>query len=333
MLRRFAPLFVLALIACRADPPRAPIDDGAGGDAGTEYAPYFYTWGWGAPGAPFSGLADLEGKTGLRAVTLAFVLADRTCTATMDVARHIDDINGFRKRGGRVRASFGGAAGLYLENACDGAPALVEALSGFVDRTGIVDLDFDVEQQRAMTPAVNRARAQALAALQAKRRVKIAFTLAASPRDPATGAGGLSAPALDVVRASVAAGVVISRVNLMTMGYASPPGRAASTSALAIDAITTAKSQIQAIMPALDEGAAWALLGVTPMIGDNGPGALAFTLTDAEALASFVRQRHLGFVGYWAINRDQPGAGSLSNKSHAQTKAFAFHKVFESVAP
>src|SRR4051812_6824121 len=46
----------------------------AGGSGTTEVAPYFYSWGWGNPAYPFTGLADLRAKTGLPAVTVAFVL-------------------------------------------------------------------------------------------------------------------------------------------------------------------------------------------------------------------------------------------------------------------
>lgn len=337
MRRRAIPLALLALSACRGEPARSPAIqaslDGAGGsDAGTEYAPYFYTWGWGNASYPFTGLADLEAQTGLRAVTLAFVLADGGCAATGEVPRHLKDVNAFRKRGGKVRASFGGAAGTYLESACPDAPALTEALRAFVDRTGVVDLDFDLEQPRALSPAVNRTRALALLALQSKRRVRVGFTLAGAPHDPKAAApGGLSPAGLDAVRASVAAGVAVSYVNVMTMGYvaAAPAGRGRPMIDLAISALSQAKAQLQSVVPALGDAEAWAMLGVTPMIGDNGHGFLPFTLADAAALSSFARQRHLGLVSFWAINRDQPGIGLLSHHSRMQPSAFAFHKVFE----
>lgn len=337
MLRRAIPIVVLALVACRPDRARWPAiegsNDGAGGsDGGTEYAPYFYTWGWGGGSYPFTGLADLEAQTGLRAVTLAFVLADRGCVASPEIQRHLNDVNAFRKRGGKVRASFGGAAGVYLESACPDAPALTEALRAFVDRTGIVDLDFDLEQPRALAPEANRTRALALAALQAKRRVRVGFTLAASPQDPSSpSSGGLSPLGLDMIRAAASAGVAISHVNVMTMGYVAPARAPRPMIDLAISALSQTKSQLQSVMPRLGDAEAWAMLGVTPMIGDNGHGFLPFTLADAASLSSFARQRHLGLVSFWAINRDQPGNGLLSHHSRAQTRAFAFHKVFESV--
>lgn len=334
MLRGLIPIAALALVACVGGRARslsieAAIDGAGGSVGGTEYAPYFTTWGWGSAEHAFSGLADLDSKIGLRAVTLAFVLADGGCAASRDIDRHMRDVKAYRKRGGKVRASFGGAAGTYLESACASAPTLTEALSAFVDRTGIVDLDFDVEEPRAMTAAVDRLRAEALSALQKKRGVKIALTLPASP-------SGLSPAALSVVRASVAAGVVLSRVNVMTMAYPAPSalGRATrdlAMSDLAIAALTATKAQLQGVLPGLGDGEAWGMLGITPMIGDNGPGKLPLTLADAAVLTAFARRMRLGFVAFWAIQRDRPGPGPLSRTSRAQSAPFAFHKVFAAV--
>lgn len=44
--------------------------------SGTEFAPYFYTWGWGNTAYSFTSLVDLKSQTGLLSVTLAFVLSD-----------------------------------------------------------------------------------------------------------------------------------------------------------------------------------------------------------------------------------------------------------------
>ena len=289
----------------------------------TEYAPYFYTWSWDNPSYPFKTLVELEQQSGLRQVTLAFVLAEGGCSPTRDIDRHLSDVSAYQKRGGRVRASFGGASGTSLEMACPDPAALGAALGAFVERTGIVDLDFDVEQAAAMTPAKNLLRARALAEVQSRRRVTVSFTLAA------TAPGGLSPAALDVVKAALSAGIVVSRVNLMTMGYAATPSRAVSD--LAISALSDAHAQLRQAIPGLGERDAWSLLGVTPMIGKNGPSSSPFTLADARALTRFAREKGLGLLSFWAIQRDRPGSGPLSGFSGAQETPFAFHQVFVGV--
>jgi hypothetical protein len=50
-------------------------------------------------------------------------------------------------------------------------------------------------------------------------------------------------------------------------------------------------------------------------------------------VASFAKQKHLGLVAFWAINRDQPGSGSLALYSGVNGSTFDFHQAFKSVAP
>lgn len=294
----------------------------AGRAEAAEYAPYFYAWGWGQPAYSFQSLVELWEQSGLRAVTLAFVLAEGGCGASRDIDRHLADVKAFRKRGGRVRASFGGARGASLEVACPDAGALSAAMGAFVERTGIVDLDFDVEQAAAMAPEVSRRRAEALARLQADKGITVSFTLPASP-------AGLSPAALEVIKAAVPAGLAVARVNLMTMSYAPVAGKAMSD--LAITSLGETKKQLQRILPGLGEQDAWARLGVTPMIGDNGPSSMPFTLSDARALTRFVREKGVGHLSFWAIQRDRPGAGPLSAFRGGTEGAFAFHRVFADV--
>jgi hypothetical protein len=139
----------------RADASAPPADVGPGvppppAVAGIDYAPYFPTWAWGG-GLAFTSLVDLQKKSGLQGVTLAFVLAGNGCKTDGEVIGHLDDIKAFVAAGGHVKASFGGAEGVYLESRCPDAASLAAALAAFVDTTGITDLDFDVEQDKALT--------------------------------------------------------------------------------------------------------------------------------------------------------------------------------------
>lgn len=300
---------------------------------GTDYAPYFYTWGWGNPAYPFSSLIDLHAKAGLSGITLAFVLSDGGCKATTEIQQHQSDVDAFRAAGGKVKASFGGANGTYLESACPDAGSLAQAIEDFVVATGIKDLDFDVEQPGTLTDALDQKRAKALKIVQDKLGIEVALTLACTPKDPQNTPGGLSAASLAVVEAALAAGVTLSHVNLMTMDYGDYYSHGKTMSALAISALEDTRAQLQGLIPGLADDAAYRMLGVTPMIGVNDVASEVFSLADAAAVASFARQKHLGLVAFWAINRDQPGSGSLGLYSGVNTAAFEFHKAFESVVP
>jgi hypothetical protein len=308
-------------------PPATPPP--TGGAAGTDYAPYFFAFAWGNPAFPFRGLADLKAKTGLSSVSLAFVLSDGSCRATRDVQNNRADLAAFRAAGGRAKASFGGASGTYLENACPDDASLTAAIAAFVDETGLTDLDFDVEQAPAMNAAINAKRGRALKNLQVQKGVKISFTLQSLPRDPNNAPGGMTAAAVEVVRAALAAGVQVSKVNLMTMDFGPFFSSGRKMGDLAISAVNDAVTQLQGLIPGLSSAQAFAMLGATPMLGVNDVSSEVFSVDDARNLVAFAKQKHLGLLSFWAINRDQLcAAPNLENCSEVDTSNFQFHQIF-----
>ncbi|GGJ18650.1 hypothetical protein GCM10008938_00940 [Deinococcus roseus] len=312
---------------------------------GTEYAPYFYTWGWGnTTDYLFSSLVDMKNKTGLNAATLAFVIAPYgSCTITTDgtSSNRIEnemknDIAAFKAAGGKLKVSFGGANGTYLESdqACKTADALYTTLKGFVDRTGLTDLDFDVEQGIEMSDAINAKRAQALARLQAANAsVKVSFTLAGVPMDRWNTPGGLPAAGLNVVKSAVAAGVKINKVNLMTMDFGGYYSSGRTMADASISTVSETFKQLKVIYLSKTDAEVWKLLGATPMIGQNDVSSEVFTLQDARDLTVWAKSKGLGLVAFWAIQRDQVcknGAG-IAICSMQNTGAYDFHNIFKGV--
>lgn len=62
----------------------------------------------------------------------------------------------------------------------------------------------------------------------------------------------------------------------------------------------------------------WAMIGATPMIGQNDAATDRFTLDDAEALVAFAQKRRMGRLSLWSVNRDkrcgaQVDGGRVSN--------------------
>lgn len=311
-----------------APPVVDPVKPPPAGAAKTEYAPYFYTWGWGNSAYPFTSLVDMHAKTGLKGVTLAFAVSSGGCNLGTTIPSHVSDIKAYQALGGKVKISFGGAGGTYIENGCTTAAALTTAISNFVDATGVTDLDFDVEQAVATTATVNTRRAQALAAVQKSKGIKVAFTLQANP------GSGMTAGAVSVVQSALDAGVVISHVNLMTMDYGVSYSAGKKMGDLAISAVNACLGQLKKMIPGLTDAAGYQMIGATPMIGTNDVLSEVFTLADAVQLAKFAREKGLGLVAYWAIQRDAPCAGGLDLVmcTGAQTAKYQFHNALKTVA-
>ncbi|MFG3010593.1 cysteine/serine endopeptidase inhibitor, partial [Streptomyces cinerochromogenes] len=124
-----------------------PAPDGGPGGGGwpSQYAaPYVETWG-----SP----SDLENarQAGLKYATLAFVLDGGGCKATFNGNTPVTDegwkaaVQNLRTSGGDVIASFGGASGTELGQACGSVTALQEQYRTVVDALDLSRLDFDIE--------------------------------------------------------------------------------------------------------------------------------------------------------------------------------------------
>ncbi|MGO8993752.1 MAG: hypothetical protein ACLQVI_10525 [Polyangiaceae bacterium] len=303
--------------------------DGGSHDNAIDYAPYFPTWVWGGSGYAFSGLADLQSKSGLNEVTIAFVLSNGGCNTTQDIEQNMSDVSAFVAAGGHLKASFGGADGTYVESQCSDAASLASAIEGFVEATGITDLDFDIEQDAVLTDAVNEMRGEALKQVQDDKGIQVAFTLAANPSPN----GGLTSQGLSVVSHALSAGVNVWHVNLMTMDYGdSYAGQPIAP--VAIGSLTDANAQLLALVSGLTTAQVWRMLGVIPMIGQNDDSEV-FSLADATTLTAFAKTNGLGLVSFWSIDRDQvcPSGADYNSCSTVDTTNFAFDDIFKGVLP
>src|SRR5262249_7002911 len=152
------------------------------------------------------------------------------------------------------------------------ASSLAKALTTFVDKSGIVDLDFDIEQDQAVP--LSTMRGQALKLVQDSRGIKVSFTLSAH-------SSGLDPDSLTILQGALDASVSISHVNLMTMDY--DEAKAGQTlGPIAIQTLQNANGQLRSMM-GLSESQAYAVLGATAMIGENDTGEM-FSLADAAQL-------------------------------------------------
>ncbi|MGZ3423439.1 MAG: hypothetical protein ACXVEF_28390 [Polyangiales bacterium] len=296
-----------------------------------EYSPYFYTWAWESSAYSVASLVAMLRKTGTKGATLGFVVSrGGACEATREIQTHMGDVVGFIAEGGTVRASFGGFNETYLEEACTDPTTLASVIATFVDDTNIHALDFDLEKVEALTDEVNARRSAALKRLQTIRSVDVSFTLASNPRSKTGVPGGVRPAGLAALQSAVAAGVVISRVNLLTMDFGSEYSLGLKMGDLAVSALTDAVEQLKTLYPGITEAQAYRMLGVTPMIGQNDRPTEIFTLEDVATLMSFVRQKRLGFLSFWAIQRDQPicTTTGLNSCSQAQTVQFEFSRAF-----
>jgi chitinase len=245
-----------------------------------------------------SGTADITAihtATGQADFSAAFVVADtaKTCTPTWGGSTALDDstiaaeLDKIAAVDGDVIVATGGEDGTYLENVCS-ATELAAAYEKILDVTGSNYLDIDIEQ--TVTAATITT---ALATVQKARGTAITFTL------PVGGESvGLTDEAIALLQSAEDADLDVT-VNAMIMNY-TPTGDWATALTTATESV---KADVAGVWPDRSATEVYAMLGVTPMIGVNGLGGPT-TLAAAKTLLAYAKEKGLGFVRFWSVNRD-----------------------------
>ncbi|WP_457029327.1 RICIN domain-containing protein [Kitasatospora sp. P5_F3] len=291
-------------------------------------APYVETWN--SPSA----MADARAATGLKYFTLAFVISDGSCNATFNGNTPITDggwqsaINSLRAAGGDVIASFGGAAGTELGQACTSVSSLKTQYKRVVDTLNLTKIDLDIEGGSLNDTTANDRRNQALAQLQqeyaaAGRKLAVHYTLPVNPT-------GLEGNSLSLLNNAKSRGLDVGVVNIMTMDY----GPAMDMGKAATDAATALRGQLGNIWTGRTDQQLWAMEGNTPMIGVNDTQAEVFSTANATTLANFAAARGIQLLAFWSLGRDKACAsnGTLSDSCSGTSQSpYQFTRTFNSV--
>jgi len=261
------------------------------------YNPYLDMLLW-----PIPDTAAIAKEAGLKAMTLAFLVADPEGTAlcwggqaTYPVEWMQEQTRALAKAGIAFDVSIGGATGQDIaagKNAQVAADAYAKAWRELRPRY----LDFDIEGAAVMDTLQHQIRLEALAIANEQvvseglPEIHYTMTLAVMPE-------GLPAPALDLVEmAQKSARGGPAEVRIMAMDYGSSY---VDMGVSAIQAAEATSSQLQEAVV------------VVPMIGQNDIKEEMFSLEDAQMLASYAAE-HRGVVeglSAWSLGRDRPCEG------------------------
>jgi chitinase len=251
-------------------------------------------------------------------VVLSFIVAKagEECTPswgnayTMDEAANSLDLDRriarLQQQGGEPIVSFGGLLNDELATACTDQTKLVSAYQSVIDRYSLTTIDLDIEAGNLTDTDSGARRAKAIASLQKSQKaagkdLAVWLTLPVAPT-------GLTEDGTNAVTAFLDAGVDLAGVNVMTMDYGDSRVEGQSM----LDASTSALEQTHRQLGILYSRAKvdltsdtlWTKLGATPMIGQNDVRDEIFSLTDAKAFNTFVKQHNMGRMSMWSLNRD-----------------------------
>ena len=122
---------------------------------------------------------------------------------------------------------------------------------------------------------------------RANPRLRVSLTLPVLPE-------GLTADGLNVVRSARDAGVDVGLVNVTSMDHF----RDGDCGLFAVQAAESTFTQLKALFPGRTDAQVWAMVGVTPMLGQNDDGHI-YDQTNARQLVAFASTQHPGRLTFW----------------------------------
>ena len=262
---------------------------------------------------PAADLPTFAAATGVKAITGAFIVADRnspcnptwagyTAYAIGSSGDNLATITAFQNSGGNFITSFGGAVNNELARVCTDPAVLLAQYSKVVTRYNSSRIDFDIEGADVSDSTTNIRRATAVAALQKQRAaagkpLAVTLTLPVMP-------SGLVSSGIRTISEFAAAGVQLSAVNIMAMDYGNGTSQMGNAAIAAIQATATQLGTIPQYA-GLTLAQRLHMIMVTPMIGQDDLGE-TFTLADATAVTGFAKANNTAGVAWWEMTRDQP---------------------------
>jgi chitinase len=273
---------------------------------------------WNSP----STLTNAANATGNKFYTLAFVISGGGCNAMLNGDTAITDagwnsaINTLRASGGDVIASFGGASGTELAQACTSVSTLQAQYKRVIDQLNLTRVDLDIEGAPLDDTAANDRRNQALVNLQQQyaatgRTLSVDYTLPVLP-------SGLLGDSLSLLDNAKSHNLNVNLVNIMTMDY----GPAMDMGQAAINAANALHGQLGSIWNTKTSVQLWAMEGNTPMIGVNDSSAEVFTTGNASTLENFAAANGIQELSFWSLGRDNSGASGTSQSTYQFTNTF-----------
>jgi hypothetical protein len=276
-------------------------------------------------------LTSVAQSTGTKFFTLAFVDGAGCRWSMFNTASWQSQIANLRAAGGDVSISFGGFTsdngGTDLGSACSSAAAAATQIEAVVTTFNVTHLDFDIEAaELTNTTDITRTN-QALASVRSwaashSRSLAISVTIPVLPT-------GLTSPGLAVLTNGKSHGFTPNVVNIMTMDYGTSGTEMGTASNQALDAVA---GQVAGIY-GKSTTQAFAMLGNTPMIGQNDSAGEITTLADASSVESHAASKGIAMVSFWSEGRDNGGCVGLKTASSTcsgiSQSTGAFTKAFQ----
>ncbi|MFC3578123.1 hypothetical protein ACFOZ0_33690, partial [Streptomyces yaanensis] len=247
-------------------------------------------------------LTTVANNYGNKYFTLGFVDGANCQWSMYNTASWQTQIDNLRAIGGDVSIAFGGYTsdtnGTDLGNTCSSASAAASQIENVITTFNVSHIDYDIESNGLSNHTDVDRTNQALALVRSwaatnGRPLSITYTIPVLP-------SGLTSDGQYVLNSGRNNGFTPDVVNLMAMDYGTSGTDMGTAANQALDATSSQLASIYGKSTAQ----ANAMLGVTPMIGQNDSPGEIFTLSNASTVVSHASSMGITEVAFWSEGRD-----------------------------
>ncbi|AUG80798.1 chitinase [Kitasatospora sp. MMS16-BH015] len=264
--------------------------------------------------------------SGVKQLTLAFMLSDGTCNPKWDGTRALaggsdqSAINSIRAAGGDVVVSFGGWSGNKLGEKCSSATALAGAYQKVIDAYRLKAIDIDIENTEVASATVRQRVVSALKTVKTNNPgIKVYVTFGTTPTGP-------DADGADLVKKGAATGTAVDGWTIMPFDFGSHSGSMGSVTTKAADGLKS----VVAGAYGYDSATAYKHIGISSMNGHTDESDESVSTGDFTTMFNYATAHHLARFTFWAVNRDrQCGSGESAGDtcSGIAQSPYAFSKI------
>jgi hypothetical protein len=283
-------------------------------------APYLYP-GWGNPPAP----STVMNATGVKAFTIAFVLASNGCNPAWDGSSgltggaHASTIAAIRQAGGDIVPSIGGWSGNKLGPNCSTAEALAGAYQKVIDTFQLKAIDIDIENTDEFENYTVADRiVDALKIVKQKNPgVKTILTFGTTPTGP-------NAHGVRLINQAKAKNANVDIFAQMPFDFGVGSG---DMYAATVGASEGLKNQLKTTF-GWSDAQAYSHMGISGMNGLSDQQEVTSPATWTK-IRDYAKEKQLARFTYWAVNRDRacPGGGVVSDCSGIAQGEWEFTKI------
>lgn len=264
----------------------------------TKLSPYIYAWARESREFKISTLEDVvRVHPHLKSVTLAFLTSDR-----------FDEIRSWKEECVEtdldVVLSIGGALGVFPTPGKPIEDEVRDVLRLLGDMK-INSIDLDIEGEAIENVEKRKAWIEFAHGVQCGYKEKFGEDLSISLTLPIEFNDGFNVETRKLILEMHRAGVGIQYYNCMVMCFNTKLPRGCTWGMKCCEIMQRGFNFLHSILNWESNERIWGRLGVCPMIGKNDDGSTIIGLEDWRFILEFAREMGIGWVSFWAINRDQ----------------------------